>query len=46
MILAHRARKARHDSACLLCHGPVRVGQYIACLGVIWVHTRCAVARM
>jgi hypothetical protein len=46
MILADRARKARRSSWCPLCCGPVRIGQYIARLGLTWVHTTCAVARM
>jgi hypothetical protein len=46
MILAHRTRKARRNSRCALCRGPVSIGQYIARLGLTWVHTTCAVARM
>jgi hypothetical protein len=46
MILANRTRKARHSSRCPLCRGPVNIGQYIARLGLTWVHTTCAVARM
>ena len=46
MILARRTRKARHNGRCPLCQSPVRIGQYIALLGLTWVHTTCAVARM
>jgi hypothetical protein len=46
MILAQRTRKARRSSWCPLCRGPVRIGQYIARLGLTWVHTTCVVARM
>ena len=46
MILAQRTRKARRSSRCPLCRGPVLIGQYIARLGLTWVHSTCAVARM
>lgn len=46
MILARRTRKARRSSWCPLCRAPVLIGQYIARLGLTWVHTKCAVARM
>ena len=46
MILAQRARKARRYGWCPLCRTPVLIGQYIARLGLTWVHTKCAVARM
>jgi hypothetical protein len=46
MILAQRVRKARRTSLCALCQSPVLIGQYIARLGLTWVHTKCAAARM
>jgi hypothetical protein len=46
IVLADRARKARRSSRCPLCRGPIRIGQYIARLGLTWVHTICAAARM
>ena len=46
MILANRTRKARRNGSCPLCRAPVHIGQNIARLGLTWVHTICAVARM
>jgi hypothetical protein len=43
--LATRVMKARRESACPACCGPVRVGQQIAKTGTIWVHATCLIAR-
>lgn len=36
--LADRTMKARSESTCILCHGPIRRGHLIA---RIWLHARC-----
>lgn len=46
MILARRAMKARKNSRCPLCRGPVTIGQHLVQLGKTWVHTTCAVERI
>jgi hypothetical protein len=46
MILATRSRKARRHGRCPLCRGPVHIGQYIARIGLAWVHNTCAASRV
>jgi hypothetical protein len=39
-------RKARHSGTCVLCHGPILVGQQISDgSGGGWSHTRCLIAE-
>jgi hypothetical protein len=45
-VLADRVMKARRESVCILCAGPVRVGQQIArCPGRQWVHAACFIGH-
>jgi hypothetical protein len=43
LALATRTMKARHNSTCPSCRGPVLIGQQIARLAdpPAWVHVRC-----
>ena len=44
-ILADRVMKARRQSACPICRGPVGIGQQIARLGPgSWVHAGCLIS--
>jgi hypothetical protein len=42
MIAATRTMKARRESTCPLCRGPIRVGQLIARCG-FWAHAACVI---
>jgi hypothetical protein len=46
MILATRTKKARRNSRCPLCQGPVWRGQQISLLGKTWTHSTCAADRI
>lgn len=39
-----RVMKARGESVCPMCRGPVRVGQQIGRTPVGWSHVRCIIA--
>lgn len=41
-LLADRVMKARRESTCPSCRGPIRVGQLIARCGV-WMHAACLI---
>jgi hypothetical protein len=44
-VLADRVMKARRESTCPACRGPVRVGNPIArCPGRQWLHLSCYIA--
>jgi hypothetical protein len=44
-VLATNVRKARFQSTCPTCRGPVLVGQQIArCSGGLWQHASCYLA--
>lgn len=44
--LATRVMKARHESTCPNCKGPIRVGQVIAkCAGGLWQHATCLIGH-
>jgi hypothetical protein len=43
-MLASRVMKARRESTCPICRGPIRVGDSIA-KTVKWAHTGCTIAR-
>jgi hypothetical protein len=42
-LLASRVMKARRQSTCPICRGPIRVGDSIA-KTVKWAHTGCVIA--
>jgi hypothetical protein len=45
-VLADRVMKARRESTCVACSGPVRVGQRIArCAGGLWLHLACFIGH-
>lgn len=44
-MLASRVMRARRESTCPLCRGPVRVGQQIGKVGS-WAHTECIIDRL
>jgi hypothetical protein len=45
-VLATRVRKARRESTCPACRGPIRVGQLIArCPGGLWQHASCFIGH-
>lgn len=45
-VLADRVMKARRQSTCPLCRGPVHIGNLIARLGPgLWVHAHCLANR-
>lgn len=43
--LASRVMKARRESVCPLCRGPIRIGEQIA-KTVKWAHAGCVVASL
>ena len=43
-VLASRVMKARRESMCPECKGPVRVGELIARCGY-WMHVACLIER-
>jgi hypothetical protein len=43
-VLATRTRKARRPGRCVLCRGPVLIGQRIALTGGGWAHVSCVLA--
>jgi hypothetical protein len=42
LTLATRVMKARRETTCPLCRGPIKVGQLIAKCGV-WAHAQCVI---
>lgn len=44
LLLASRTRKARRNSACVLCGAPVTIGQRIGLLLTGWAHVTCIVS--
>jgi len=41
-VVATKVRKARHETTCPTCRGPILVGQQIAkCPGGLWQHASC-----
>lgn len=45
-VVATHVRKARRESACPICSGPIRVGQQIArCPGNLWMHCSCFIGH-
>jgi hypothetical protein len=41
-VLADRVVKARWEGTCIICRGPILIGQYIArCPGRCWAHCSC-----
>lgn len=43
--LADRVMRARWETTCPICRGPIRVGQQIGKVGY-WAHTSCIIDRM
>jgi hypothetical protein len=45
-VLATRVRKARFESTCPTCRGPILVSQLIAkCAGGLWQHASCFIGH-
>ncbi len=45
LFTASQVRKARGTGRCVLCHGPVKIGQQIGRLAPTrWAHTSCIIA--
>jgi hypothetical protein len=40
-----RVMKARHESLCLLCWQPIRIGQQIGKAPIGWCHVACIIDR-